>query len=167
MDSKETLVYNGYLSNLIWNRMVIRWHIWCSISTTYTHKLNKSLERDWCSTDVVYSNIPIFSNVPTLQCNAMWQIQKTIKWLSVTWNLLHPPNRIRMTYFYWVWSWCSSIKYIKSSTFIANMLQSAVKHLHISLHSSPTESCCIQRTYEAIDAYNILYPYIPNTGYFS
>ena len=56
----------------------------------------------------------------------MWQIQKTRISLSIIWNSVYFPKRNKMTYFNWVWNWCSCIKdKINLSTSIGNMLHRA------------------------------------------
>ena len=56
----------------------------------------------------------------------MWQIQKTRISLSITWNSVYFPKRNKMTYFNWVWNWCSCIKdKIDLSTSIGNMQHGA------------------------------------------
>ena len=93
-----------------------------------THELRKSLECKWCSLDLVCSNLKahmFLMDLPYITIN-MWQIQKTRISLSITWNSVYFPKRNTMTYFNWVWNWCSRIKdKINLSTSIGYMLHRA------------------------------------------
>ena len=111
----------------------LRWHVHMSSE--------KSLECEWCSLDHVFKPQSSYVFKWTYFTIIMWQIQKTRISLSITWNSVYFPKRNKITYFIWVWNWCSCIEdKINSSTSIGNMLHRAAKHIHILLHLSVNES---------------------------